>query len=109
MEAQLGLDFEVELAPSPEYQAPSAIEVVDGQSNEELAQTAITFRDRHGKTYRFAPGERVRLPSDGAYDVTVCSDAAFTPLWRRAIVSMGQMRSGAPTRLMMSARLRFTT
>ena len=100
-----GSPFEVELSPSPEYQAPSTIEVVDGQSNEDLAHTAITFRDRHGKAYRFAPGERVRLPSDGAYDVTVCSDAEFTPLWRRAIVSMGQLRSGAPTRLMMSARL----
>lgn len=100
-----GSPFEVEVAPSPEFQAPSAIEVVDGQSNEALDKAAITFRDRDGNTFKFAPGERVRLPGDGAYDVTVCTDADFTPLWRRAIVSMGELRSGAPTRLMLSARL----
>ena len=70
-----GSPFEVEVAPSPEFQAPSAIEVVDGQSNEALDKAAITFRDRDGNTFKFAPGERVRLPGDGAYDVTVCTDA----------------------------------
>jgi hypothetical protein len=69
----------------------------------QLACSTITFRDCRGNEHVFLPGQNIRLPVDGAYDVSVSSGTAFTPIWRRALVS-GAMRQ-APTKLMMNARI----